>query len=232
MPNDSNDPGRFWENLRSLVNEVNRDDRARDLFLENPGRFIQERHLDIGVPVEMVENADTIPLSEMLDNFARNEREAVLDAFSSVSSMRLGADIGRVAIAVPIANVNVAANHNVAANTSSAANAVAAANALAVSNTVGATVAPHDLARPGMLSAVRVEPDAIDAKLVEFFERMKLNQGRQQALLKRALLDSDQVVERGPGGIRRARFMFRGTPFEVEGVVGEDITVRNARLIE
>lgn len=111
MPNDSNDPGRFWENLRSLVNEVNRDDRARDLFLENPGRFIQERHLDIGVPVEMVENADTIPLSEMLDNFARNEREAVLDAFSSVSSMRLGADIGRVAIAVPISSSVPEAGH-------------------------------------------------------------------------------------------------------------------------
>lgn len=227
------DPGEFWKNLRGLVEEVSRDEQARELFLQQPGRLIQERHLDIEVPVEMVEDAEKVRLSEVLDNFNANEREAVLDAFASVSSMRLGPDLGRNAIAVPIANVNVAANHNVAANTSSAANAVAAANALATANTTGAAVAPHDLARPGVLSPVRVEANALDANLVGFFDRMRLNEGRQRALMKRALLDSDSIVDADQSGVRRARFMFRGTPFEVEGVVGPDeVTVTRANLIE
>jgi hypothetical protein len=232
MADGDNDPQQFWQNLRNLMEEVNRDDQVRSDFIEDPGSLIRVRNLDVDVPTEMVAGAQSVKLSELLGNFSANEREAVLDAFAAVTSMRAGPDIGRNAIAVPIANVNVAANHNVAANTSSAANAVAAANALATANTTGATVAPHELTRPGLLSSVRLETDALDTKLVDFFDRMKLNEGRRQSLLKRALLDSDNIIESGPGGVRRARFMFRGTPFEVEGVIGDDISVKSARLLE
>lgn len=225
----------FWKNLRTLMSDVRSNEDLRSKFLETPGDLIRERGLDVEIPPSTDAPDKTEALSKYADRMSRDERAAMLDAFNVASELRVGPDIGRVAIAVPVANVNAAANHNVAANTSSAANAVAAANALAVANTTG-VVADSDLVRPGFGAEVRLRDAAIADDLRSVFEQSQLNTSRQAALLKRALTDDASVVEENAAdhdAVRRtARFIYRGTPFEVTGTVGlTEVIVEKARLL-
>jgi hypothetical protein len=226
---------RYWQTLRELTQQIRADRSVEEDFLRSPGNILRERGLDILIPDDQDPDAPGHSFAQMLDNMSAAERQATLQALEVAAGERF--DPGRVAIAVPIANVNVAANHNVAANSSSAANAVAVSNALAVQNTAGATLSGLDLVRPGITATVNLAADAIEPAVEQRFQELQLNEARQKALLKRTLLDSDSIIrsEIDAEGldVRSVRYVYRGNVLEIEGRVGpETIDVTSVKLIE
>lgn len=229
----------FWKNLREMMQEIQAKGLEQD-FVKDPGEMLRKHSLDVRLPSDDLdtEKPSGSRLSETLDAMGDDERRATLDALLTVSNMTFGSSIENVArraIAVPVANVNAAANHNVVANSSSAANAVAVSNALATSNTTGSRFGPSDLVRPGLNAKVTLQPAAVADTLAAKFGELQLNEGRQKALLKKALLDDASIVAAqaaDTGEVRKAVMAYKGHTFEVEGHVADaEIRVTSAKLI-
>lgn len=225
----------YWRSLVKLGEDLKADANFAQTFRADPASVLRDRGLDVDVP-SSTDPSGATALSDLLDRMTPEERAATADAVTLVSNMDLEAEAHRVAIVVPLANVNVVANHNVAANTSAAANAVATANALAVQNTTGtAATESHVSSFVSTIVPVSLPEEFGSSEAAEAFGRLDLNESRQKALLKRAVTDDDSIIARRvtPGGeYRKARYAFRGTLFEVDAIVTEgDITVLNARVI-
>lgn len=228
----------FWKNLRIMMQEIQSKGLEGE-FIRSPGDMLRQYALDVRLPSDELDTdkpSGTF-LSETLDSMGDDERRATLDALLTVSNMSFGKgieNVARRAIAVPVANVNAAANHNVVANSSSTANALAVSNALATSNTTGSRFGPADLVRPGMNARVHLPSKAVDRNLAAAFGELQLNEGRQKALLKKALLDDASLVSSSPsdeGQLRKAVMAYKGRTFEVEGIVTDaEIRIASAKL--
>src|SRR6056297_437478 len=150
-------------------------------------------------------------LSDLIGNLDEAERFATVDSIASLSK---APDIGRVAAVTPIANANAVAN----ANTNT--NGFAAADTL--------TTYPADLRLPVGFAETDVSR--------VFRDDMRLNEFRQQALIKRAIMDDDALVKsrmlEDGGEFRVSQKSFRGVLLETQAVVtGNKINVLDVRLV-
>lgn len=212
----------FWRGLSGLREKLQVDEDLRRQFEQDPVGVLHGQGLDLRVVTD-TERGVPDTLAALLEGMSDIERKAVFDSLIAVSAV---SQLDRVAVANANANANSDVNANVAANIN------AHANANTNSNSNG--METRDIISIDVLSVV-LPGDFAQSELANRLDALQLNAARQSALLKRVVTDPDSLVESqrvDEGELRIAQYAYRGTVFQVEGLVrGRELVVLRADVL-
>ena len=215
----------FWRGIRNLSNELQQN--PEQFVDSDPIEVMKERGLDMLVPV----GGKKIQSIEFLEGLNDMERSAALDGLVAVSRSGTGADINTTSpqpAALPLVLVNVLANANAITNANANANANANvnANANATVNTNTGAIGLGAISSASTASlSIELEDNYASELIEEQFNELQLSEARRKALLKRALTDSDSIVERKEvenGLSLISNYSYKGIDFEVEALLRDD----------